>query len=36
MIIDWYIEFGKENRTDWMKIFKDGIKKMMIGCQNFE
>jgi hypothetical protein len=32
----WYIEFGKENRTDWMKIFKDGIKKIMIGCQNFE
>ena len=32
----WYIEFGKENRTDWMKILKDGIKKIMIGCQNFE
>jgi len=32
----WYIEFGKENRTDWMKIFNDVIKKIMIGCQNFE
>ena len=23
----WYIEFGKENRTDWIKIFNDLISR---------
>ena len=30
----WYIEFGKENRTDWIKIFNDlisrGLKRVLI------
>jgi len=30
----WYIEFGKENRTDWMKIFNDlitgGLKRVLV------
>jgi len=30
----WYIEFGKKNRTDWMKIFNDlitrGLKRVLV------